>query len=183
MRWLITILVLVTAAIAPHNASAHQRTWPGKRLAEMMPAANKFTERKVTLTGDQVKWVEKTLGESIRTEDKTPSFFVAVDGKGRGLGVVVFVDTTGENGKIEVGVAIDLAGMATKVALFEHSESSTVASKDFLGKLAGKKAVDKFKIGDDVKAPSGGGKAGQAIASATRRALLLAMAGLRLGTK
>ncbi len=183
MRWLISILVFIAAAIAPHDANAHQRTWPGKRLAEMMPAANKFTERKLTLTAEQIAWIEKTLGESLRTEDKTPSFYVGVDGKGRSLGVVVFVDATGENGKIELGVAIDAAGTATKVALFEHSESGAVASKDFLGQLSGKKAADKFKIGDDVKAPNSGGKAAQAIATGTRRSLLLAMAGLRLGTK
>ena len=183
MRWLISILIFVTAAIAPHQASAHQRTWPGRRLAEMMPAANKFTERSVTLSAAQIAWTEKSVGESIRTEDKTPSFYVGVDAKGRSLGVVMFVDATGENGKIELGVAIDLAGAVAKVALFEHSESSAVASNDFLGQLAGKKAADKFKVGDDVKAPSGGGKAAQAIATATRRTLLLAMAGLRLGTK
>jgi len=183
MRWLISILVFVAAAIAPHHASAHQRTWPGKRLAEMMPAANKFTERKLTLTAEQISWVEKTLGESILTDDKTPSFYVGVDGKGRSLVVVVYVAATAENGKIELGVAIDAVGASTKVVLFEHGESGAVASNDFLGQLTGKKAADKFKIGDDVKAPSGGGKAAQAIATATRRTLLLAMAGLRLGTK
>ena len=177
------LFLLFLGTLFAHNADAHQRTWPGKRLAEMMPAANKFTERSVTLSSDQIAWVEKSLGESIRTEDKTPSFYVAVDGGGRSLGVVVFVDATGENGKIEIGVAIDVAGAVTSVALFEHSESGAVASKEFLGQFSGKKAADKFKVGDDVKAPSGGGKAAQAISTTTRRALLLAMAGLRLGTK
>lgn len=179
----ILFLVFLGALFAPHTADAHQRTWPGKRLAEVMPSASKFTERVVTLGSDQIAWVEKSLGEGIRTEDKTPSFYVGVDSKGRSLGVVVFVDATGDNGKIELGVAIDPAGAVMKVAMFEHSESGAVSSKEYLGQFTSKKAGDKFKLGDDVKAPSGAVKAGQAIATATRRTLLLAMAALRLGTK
>ncbi len=179
----ILFLLFLGALFAPHTANAHQRTWPGKRLAEVIPSASKFTERVVTLRADQIAWVQKSLGEAIRTEDKTPSFYVALDGKGRSLGAVVFVDATGDNGKIEVGVGIDPSGAVLNVALFEHSESGAVSSKGFLGQFTGKKAGDKFKLGDDVKAPSGGGKAAQAIATATRRTLLLAMAGMRLGTK
>ncbi len=179
----ILFLIFLCALFAPHTANAHQRTWPGKRLAEVMPSASKFTERAVTLRADQVAWVEKSLGEGIRTEDKTPSFYVGVDDKGRSIGVVVFVDATGDNGKIEIGVAIDPSGAVMKVSMFEHSESGAVSSKEYLGEFTGKKAGDKFKLGEDVKAPSGGGKAGQAIATATRRALLLVMAGLRLEAK
>ena len=80
-------------------------------------------------------------------------------------------------------MAIDPAGAVMKVAMFEHSESGAVSSTEYLGQFTSKKAGDKFKLGDDVKAPSGAVKAGQAIATATRRTLLLAMAALRLGTK
>lgn len=175
--------VLMAAFLTTGVAEAHQRSWPGKRLAEALPEAKKFTQKQVALTPSQIEWIEKNLGESIRTEDKSPTFYVGTGGNGRSIGIVFFLDATGANGKIEMGVAMSPQGNVLRVVLYEHSESSAVTSKDFLSQFKGKKAADKFQVGDDVTAPRGNEKVAQAIATATRRALLIAMAGLRLGAR
>ena len=183
MRVIAICLMFVGLVVASRPAEAHQRTWPGQRLAATMPSAAKFTERQVVLTAAQLAWVEKALGEPVRADDRKPYFYVGVDASGRSLGVVVFLDATGENDKLELGVAIDRVGVVMAVVVFENSESGSVTTKAFLGQFVGKRAADKFKVGADVKEAKGAPIAAQAIASAVRRGLLLAMAALRLGAK
>lgn len=178
-----TLFILMAALGASQSADAHQRGWPGKRLAEAMPEAKQFSQKQMSLSSSQVGWVEKNLGGPIGTEDKTPAFYVGTDAGGRSIGVVFFLDTAGTNGKIEIGLAMKPDGSVVRVVLYEQSESASVASSGFLGQFAGKTAVDKLKVGADVTAPKGDEKIAQIIATATRRGLLLATAGLRLGVK
>ncbi|MFZ5471556.1 MAG: hypothetical protein ACOZIN_19190 [Myxococcota bacterium] len=179
----LTAWLVLTLGLAPALAEAHQRSWPGKRLAEAMPEAKKFTQKQVVLGTAQIEWIEKTLGSRIGTEDKNPTFYIGTGSDGRTMGVVFFLDVAGENGEVEMGVAMTPAAAVQRVVLYEHSEPSSVASKEFLSKLEGKKAADPFRVGEDVKAPAGAEKSAQALATGVRRALLIAMAGLRLGTK
>lgn len=175
--------LLVALALVAGPASAHQRSWPGKRLAETFPEAQKFTLKQVVLTPDQVSWIEKNLGEAVRTEDRSPTFYVATGKEGRSAGVVLFLDAAGTNGKIELGLSVDPEGKVLRVVLFENAESSAVTSESFLSQFKGKKAADKLEVGEDVDAPSGNERGAQILATAVRRGLLLTMAGLRLGTK
>ncbi len=162
---------------------AHSRTWPGKQLGEALPEAATFAQKQASLTTEQISWVEKNLGEALRTEDRTPSFYLGTSKDGAIVGTAIFIDAIGVNGKIEMGLAIDSAGQVMRVVLFEHSESSRLAANAFLKQFAGKKAAQKFKVGVDVTSPSGDEKSAQIVATAVRRGLLLAMAGLRLGGK
>lgn len=164
-------------------ALAHQRSWPGKRLAESLPGTNKFTLKQVSLAGEQIAWVEKNLGEAVGTADKIPSFYKAEGKGGSDLGVVQFLDVNGANGNIEMSLVIDPSGKVIRVLMFEYSDGKELASAKFLDQFAGKKGGDKFQVGGDVIAPQGREKVAQRIATAVRKGLLLAMAGLRLGVK
>lgn len=184
MNALIRATALFIAIMSTSSlALAHQRSWPGKRLSEALPEAKNFTQKQATLSASQVDSVQKTLGESIRTEDKTPSFYIGSGADGRSIGVVLFVDAAGENGKIEIGVAINTTGSVIRIVIFESSEGSGATSQKFLSQFTGKKAADKFKVGDDVIVEKGSEKSAQGIATAVRRALLIAKAVLNLGGK
>jgi hypothetical protein len=175
------LLVILTSLSIP--VFAHQRTWPGKRLAEALSEAKNFSQKQATLGSAQVDSIQKTLGDSIRTEDKTPNFFVGVGADGRSLGVVLFIDATGQNGKIEMGVAISPTGSVIRVVLFDNSENADLGKPKFLSQFAGKKPSDKFKLGEDVVAEKGSEKGAEAIAKGVLRALLIAKAALNLGGK
>ena len=180
------LTILVTAGLllcASRPSLAHDRSWPGKRLGDTLPEANTFAQKQASLTAPQISWLEKNLGESIRAEDRTPRFYVGTAKDGAVAGTVLFLDATGLNGKIEIGLAIAPSGQVVRVVLFEHSERASLTSPTFLGQFAGKKAAHKFKVGVDVTSPSGDEKGAQILATAVRRGLLLAMAGLKLGGK
>ena len=102
--------LIISLGLAPVLAEAHQRSWPGKRLAEALPEAKKFSQKQVALGTAQVEWIEKTLGSRIGTEDRNATFYVATDAGGRSVGVVFFLDVAGENGKVEMGVAMTPSG-------------------------------------------------------------------------
>jgi len=178
-----TILILGVIVGVSAAAYAHERGWPGKRLAQTLPEAETFALKETALTGAQVAWLEKNLGESVRTEDRRPRFYVGAAKGGAPAGSVVFLDATGTNGKVEMGLAIAPSGEILRVILFEHSEPGALASKAFLRQFTGKKAADHFRVGHDVEAPPKHKKGAQILATTVRRGLLLAMAGLRLGVE
>lgn len=177
---MLSALVLLHALGVP-TVFAHDRAWPGRRLAETMPEASTFTARPVPLSAAQIDWVAKALGAAVPPEDRAPTFYVGIDSAGAAVGVVIILDADGVNGTVEMADGIAPDGKLLRVALFEHAEPSAVGKADFLGQLAGKGASDMFMVGHDLTAPAGAEKSAQAIATAARRGLLLAAAGLGIG--
>jgi hypothetical protein len=171
----LSALILLIPVLSS-GAEAHERSWPGKRLAETWPEANKFTQKQVSLGTAQVQWIEKTLEQSIRSEDRAPAFFPATAKDDKKIGVVLFLDATGSNGKIELGLAIAPEGKVVHLVLFENGEGSGINSAEFLSQFTGKKSADKFKVGDDVVASKSSEAAAQSVATAVRRGLLIAKA-------
>jgi hypothetical protein len=178
----IFILSLMTLTLITTNANAHQKSWPGKKLSETFPDGKNFVQKQVTLNAAQIKWVENGLGEKIRAEDSTPVFYSTTSTAGAASSWVVFVDATGANGKIEMGVAFDSSGKVINLAMLDSSESKDVQASSFLKQFVGKVGTEKFKVGEDIRAPEGQSSAAQAIAMGVRRGLLLAMAALGVGS-
>lgn len=177
------VLTATVFALAATSSTAHERSWPGKKLDKALPEAKSFVQKVSSLSPAQVAWVENALGEPIRNEDKSPVFYVGTGPDGRSVGIVVFIDASGANGKIEQGVVLDPSGRIVRVVLYEHSEGGGVEERAFLDQLAGKTAASKLKIGDDVQANDAIKRSGQAIASGAKRGALLAMASLGIGRK
>ncbi|MFZ5477619.1 MAG: hypothetical protein ACOZNI_12655 [Myxococcota bacterium] len=180
-RLLALLILLVVGLVLPSAGAAHDRSWPAKKLAALLPEAANFAQKQVQFTPAQLGWLEKNLGKPVRTEDRAPFFYVGTDAGGRSLGVVVLLDADGVNGKIEMGEAIDPAGKLLRVVLFEHGEGAAVEKRLFLDQFSGKSANDRFRVGEDLTAPESAAKSAQVVADAARRGLLMAMAGLRLG--
>lgn len=178
MRWFALGLSLLATL---STADAHDRSWPGRRLAEALPEAASYTARPVTLSAPQIAWAETALGSPLRTEDRAATFYVGVDAAGAPVGVVVFLDADGVNGKIEMADAIAPNGKLLHVVLYDNAEPPAVAKAEFLTQFIGKSAADHFMVGMDVTAPAGAEKSAQAIATAARRGALMATAGLGVG--
>lgn len=159
--------------LAP-GAIAHERVWPGKRLASVWPEAARFTLKQVNLSASQFAHLEGD-GITVGTEDKTPVFYFADRaGKGKGprtLGVVLFVDEYGDNGKMEISVGLTAQGAVEKLDIWEHSEAKSIASADFLNQFIGKTHADSLEAGKDYKPAAGAPKASAAVARAVKKAL------------
>lgn len=165
-----TGILLLSAQYAP----AHERAWPGKRLASLWPEAARFTSKQVNLSAAQAARLE-AAGIRLGAEDKSPVFYFAgAAGKGknaRPLGIILFIDAYGANGNMEISVGMTADGAVAKLGIWEHSEDKRVAGGEFLGQFIGKKSSDSFQPGAGYKPAEGAQQASGAVALAVKKAL------------
>ena len=64
--------------------------------------------------------------------------------KNKTIGTIFFVDEYGDNGSMEISVAMGVDGLVKKVDIWEHSENALVTKEDFLKQFLGKTAKDFF---------------------------------------
>src|SRR3990172_6994548 len=133
--------IFVTVVLGP-SASAHQKGWPGKRLSQAFPEAAKFTSRQATLSSDQITRIEQAIGERVESEGRVPTFYPAFNKAGEKIGFVLFADQAGENGAIEMGVAINSARKVQHVAIFASREDKRISQSVFLDQFHGKTEKD-----------------------------------------
>lgn len=168
------ILMMVLAiGVAGPFAYAHQKGWPGKRLSQTYPEAAKFTSRQVTLPSDQIGRIEQAIGERVEPENRVPTFYPAFNKAGEKIGFVLFADQVGENGVIEMGVAVDPAGKVRHVVIFASREDKRIGKDEFLDQFHGKTVKDPLKVGADITPVAGAEKASQAVATGVRKVLLI----------
>ena len=173
--WAFLVLLLLFPVC---SAPAHDLVWPGEKLKTLYPEAETFEQKNLYISDQQRAALEKKLKGSLPEEDLKPSVYFAIvrsgpDARPRKAAVLLFVDAHGENGKIEMGVAVSGKGELISVHVFENKEPAKLSSPDFLKQFEGKKASDTFQIGSDIQAPAGTERSAQAIASGARRGLLL----------
>lgn len=168
----VLIMIVMVLLVGP-TASAHQKGWPGKRLSRTYPEAAKFTSRQAGLSAEQIGRIEQALGERIEAESRAPTFYPAFNKGGEKIGFVLFADQAGENGPIEIGVAVDPQGRVQHVVIFSSREDKKISQTAFLDQFNGKTAKDPLKIGTDMTSVAGAEKASQAVANGVRKALLI----------
>lgn len=168
-------IVAITAAVflTVDMSLAHQKGWPGKRLSQTFPEAAKFTSRQVTLSTDQMARIEQAIGERLEANNRTPTFYPATGQSGEKVGFVVFSDQTGENGAIEIGVAVDTEGRVRHLVIFESREDKRIQQSAFLDQFHGKTVKDTLKLGLDITPVPGAEKGSQAVATGVRKVLLI----------
>lgn len=174
------ILFLVSVALA-NTVFPHEKTWPEKRLRQAWPEAQSFTSKQFTLTSGQISEL-KSEGIQIGSEDRNPTFYFAQkketpsDTKAKTLGIILFIDASGENGSIEISVAMGTDGQVKKADIWEHSENSLVAKENFLKQFVGKNSKDTFIISKDYTPIAGAEKSSEAVARAVKKALKISNA-------
>ena len=165
----IMLLVLCTSVFA------HEKKWPERRLREVWPEAKSFISKQISLTALQISELSSE-GVKTTSNERSPTFYLAqeMDSAGSKLitrGAILFIDETGDNGGMEISVAMGNDGKIKKIKLWDASESALVSSDDFLNQFVGKSAKDSIVTGKEYKAVSAAPKASQAVASAAQKAL------------
>ena len=158
------------------TSSGHEKKWPEKRLRQAWPEAQSFTSKQVSLTSSQIAEL-KTDDIQIGAQDKSPTFYfaeVTQEKKTKKIGIILFVDATGENGVMEISVAIGLDGGVKKIDVWDHSEKASIANNDFLAQFVGKTSKNPLTVNKDYRPVTGAEKASVAVARAVNKALKIA---------
>ncbi len=161
------ILILMTP-----NSFGHQKIWPGKQLKETMPQATRFTSQQATLNNTQIERIEQSLKARLGQEDLKPTFYPAYQGEEK-IGMVIFVDETGQNGIIEIGVALNRAGQISAVKILDHREKGAIKKEEFLKQFIGKSSRDILKMEEEIIPHSDAIEASKAVIRGIKKALLL----------
>ena len=172
---LIVLLGMLTVLSIPVTG-AHEKTWPGKKLASMFPKAEKFVAKKAVLTPEKVASIEKEIGTKLRSEDLKPTFYIALNEKKKPMGLVLFVDVKGPHRVIDGGVGLDMNGKVVKVEVYKHKEAAGISDDKFLKQFIGKGIEDKFQIGQDVQSVVDQEQASQAVALMPKKMLAMSYA-------
>ena len=156
-------------------AEAHEKTWPEKRLRQIWPNAQNFESKQVTLTSAQNSEIQAE-GLKVTSADRSPTFYLvkgksSASEKSKTIGIIFFVDEAGDNGQMEITVAMGSDGQVKKVDLWESSENVLVKKDDFLKQFVGKIKTDSIVLGKDYQAVAEAPKASAAVARAVEKAL------------
>lgn len=157
-------------------SGAHEKTWPEKRLRRAWPEAQNFTSKQVSLTGAQVASL-KNEGIQVGAEDRSPIFYfvqekpVPPSEKPKTIGVILFIDEFGANGRMEISVAMGVDGQVKKIDIWEHKENLLIAQEIFLKQFIGKSAKDVFVKNKDYTVIAEAEKASEAVAKSAKKAL------------
>lgn len=168
----ITIALLATLSF---SVKGHEKKWPEKRLRQVWSEASSFTSKQISLNPSQISTLNSE-GIKAGSEDRSPTFYFAQEKipsseKPKTIGVILFVDEFGANGRMEISVAMTSDGTIKKIDLWEHSENSAVASDEFLKQFVGKSYKDSFIANKDYKPAPSAIKASEAVARAAEKAL------------
>ena len=157
------------------HADAHEKIWPEKRLRQVWPDAQSFTSRQITLSSTQISKLQAD-GIKLGSSDRSPSFYFAQSKssptvKPKTIGIIIFIDESGDNGRMEITVAIGSDGQVKKVDLWEQSENASVNKDDFLMQFVGKTKSNSFILDKDYKPVKSAPNASAAVAHAVEKAL------------
>ena len=171
----ILISTFVSLLLFCSTIFAHEKKWPERRLRQAWPEAQSFTSKQISLTSAQIFELN---ADGIKTDsnERSPNFYLAQakDAKTKkltNLGAILFIDEPGDNGVMEISVAMGNNGQIKKIDIWESSENPLISKDDFLKQFVGKSASDTILIEKDFKPVQGAPKASEAVAMAARKAL------------
>lgn len=168
-------LVFVIVSV-PLLGNADEAEMPDQKLMAIFPEAKKFVLRSPMLTADQIAGIEKELGAELLTEDQKPVFYIPISAEKKPMGLVLLANVEGPRGVIEGAVGLDMHGKVVKVEIYEHQETSAIASPEFLGQFIGMGIDDTFKVGVDVDTIKGYEEASNAVALMPKKTLVMSYA-------
>lgn len=174
-RLIISLLFLSLALCL--QALAHEKGFPEKTLKQAFPEAESFITKTKVLTPTESQAVEKMAGSKLPPEDTKLTVYIAIGmdkatQKRKSLGTVLFLDTKGRKGSIDLAVAYNLDGTVHKVVILENQDDKSIESPSFLNQLGGKGTNDMLIVGHDIKF-NGDKKAAEAVVAAVKRGMYL----------
>jgi electron transport complex protein RnfG len=124
--------------------------------------------------GDKWYLYPPAAGSREAKENPVVEFCFAVKADKR-TGVLLAETQPGKHGPVRFGVAMDLAGKVTGVAVLSMAEKrgKPIAAKRFLGQFNGKTSKSQLIVGKDIDVVSGATISSRAAAFAVKKAILL----------
>lgn len=174
VRFLLILVFLMVCV--PLFSTAQDAEFSMQRLATIFPNAKKFVQKRTVLTPDQIASIEKDIAGKLRTADLKPIFYIPISDANKPIGLILFVGVEGPNGIIEGAVALNMRGKVVKVEVYEHKESETIASAEFLKQFTGMGIDDAFTVGEDVEAAEAHEDASNAVALMPKKTLVMSYA-------
>lgn len=169
--------VLVFSILStPLLSDTHETEGTKQKLTAIFPEAKRFVQRNPVLTSGKIASIQKELGAELRAEDLKPIFYIPISPKKKPMGLVLLANAEGPSGVIEGAVGLDMQGKVVKVEIYEHQETSAIASPEFLGQFIGMGIDDTFKVGVDVDTIKGYEEASSAVALMPKKTLVMSYA-------
>lgn len=148
---------------------------PKEQLAKLYPNQEKFGYAEGTLYPEQVARIEKVLGESLKDEDKVPTYYFplqVIEGKEKRAGIATFVITEGKKGPLSLGIALDNKGKVLQVVILKYEDKKKMSQETFFRQFEGKGVKDPLQMGADIQPVAGEEETSKAIALAVKKSLL-----------
>lgn len=166
---ILTVLLFCSAVLG------HEKTWPERRLRQTWSEAKSFKSKQISLTSSQIAELKKD-GLQISSTERNQTFYLAQskDTAGKNqktLGIILFVDESGDNGPMEISVAMGSDGRIKTIDIWEHAESKLVTESSFLNQFVGKSVNELPLPSTEYKPVATASKASTAVARAALKAL------------
>jgi hypothetical protein len=166
------LVLLVSTTTFGHDATLSEET-----LKELFPEADGFTERKKSLSPQEILEVERASGDKVQETDKETTLFVALaindqTLKVQSMGAALMVDVEGPRGFIDLVVAYNLDGSVKKILLTQSEDNQKIRTEAFWDKLVGRGPSDSWDFQKDFGVAGDQGNE-QAIILAVRRGMYL----------
>ncbi len=172
-RFIAVAASLLVGLMLPWKARAATVYFTEKEaLGAMMPEADRFEAREVTLSAEQKTLAEERAGRGFR-EDR---FRFQVGHKGDAvIGHALVLDVIGKERPITfmVGIAPDGTVIGVEVLIYRESEGSQVRSRRFTGQFRRKKWDHPLRLGSDIQPISGATLSSRAATHAVRKTLAI----------
>ena len=141
-------------------------------LKKMMPDADRFDTKEITLTADQQLQAEQITGK--RLSDSHLRYNMATKGEGI-IGYAFPIEVIGKERPITLLIGVTKEGtiMAVEVLIYRESQGSEIRYPRFMAQFRGKKKEDPLRMGEDIQSISGATLSSRGVTYGVKKALAL----------
>jgi len=171
-RFLAMVAAALIALVLPTGAEAAKIRFATEKeaLERLMPEAEAFTLKKVTLSSDQLNQAQQLTGKGFRK--KKYRWWIGRKGE-EAVGYAVRLNVRGKKRPITFLIGIDPLGRikGVEVLIYRESEGSGIRFPQFMKQFLEKTKENKLRLGGDIRALSGATLSSRAATYAVRKAL------------
>jgi Na+-translocating ferredoxin:NAD+ oxidoreductase RnfG subunit len=141
-------------------------------LKKMMPDADRFDTKEITLTADQQLQAEQITGK--RLSDSHLRYNMATKGADI-IGYAFPIEVIGKERLITLLIGVTKEGtiIAVEVLIYRESQGSEIRYPCFMAQFLGKKKKDPLRMGDDIQSISGATLSSRGVTYGVKKALAL----------
>lgn len=169
-RWSIPCLIPIAALVHPTFAAEYLSVTEAQKL--LLSEADKFEQRKIELTGEQLAKIKDLAG--VRQRNKNPQIWHAFK-KNKIIGWFVVDEVIGKHEFITYAAALSPEGkvLGVEVMAYRETHGGEVRQAEWRRHFKGKKLSDPFKLDVDVPNISGATLSSRNLLDGVKRLLVL----------